>query len=81
MRSLLSPLRYQFLKKWLKTSISTFVLLWLFFSWAFQASSNSSALWASLFTVFLCGGGTYLRWSDGLSDDEILKLAEESSRG
>lgn len=75
MRNALSPARRQFLKTWLKTIAYMFAGLWLFLAWAFQATYFASGLWAGFFTVFLGGGGMFLRWSDGLTDDEILALA------
>lgn len=79
MRNQLTPKRRQFLKEWLKKSAYMFFGLWLFLAWAFQASYFASGLWAGFFTVFLCGGGMFLCWADGLADAEILKLLQQKN--
>lgn len=75
-----TSLRGQFLKKWLKISAYTFFGLWLFLAWAFQAAYEPSAIWALFFTIFVCGGGMFLRWADGYSDIEILLMAQQKNR-
>ena len=72
----LSDGRKAFLLHWAKTTARVFLILWLLLTWIFQGSAEGGAIWAALLTVFVAGGGVYLRWHDALSDQDVLDLLD-----
>ncbi len=67
-----TPARRAFLLLWLKKALKFFAITWMLIAWAFQAGAASSGLATILFSLFFVGGGMYLTWDNGLSDEEIL---------
>jgi hypothetical protein len=70
----LTGARLSFLAQWAKTIFKLFFVLWVLLTWVFQGTPEGGAIWALLLTVFIGGGAVYLRWHDGLSDQDVLTL-------
>lgn len=64
--------RRAFWLRQLKTLSISFGLIWILFTWQFEASFFGATFWAALLSLFLTGGQLYLTYDNLLTDNEVI---------